>query len=124
MDTVSLCNQPTQGALICAFYRTYFVDRANIVGQFLQPGQLLQIRRPFLSQMLMQKRCQRWVSLLHPAARRDAVGLVNEFFRRDKIKSGTRFFLINSECSFATPLTRWLPTIARLAIRIFCRFRP
>ena len=65
MDTVSLCNQPTQGALICAFYRTYFVDRANIVGQFLQPGQLLQIRRPFLSQMLMQKRCQRWVSLLH-----------------------------------------------------------
>ena len=58
------------------------------------------------------------VGLQQPAPRRDAVGLVVEVVRLELVRNrGTSVVFTSCAVQAATPLTEWLPTIARFAIR-------
>ena len=61
---------------------------------------------------------RRRVRLEQPATLRDAVGLVVELLGSERRRSrGTRRVFKICVCRAATPLTLWLPTMARLAMR-------
>ena len=57
------------------------------------------------------------VRLEQPAALGDAVGHVDELSGEEIVEVAEELFFRICVCSAATPLTEWLPTMARWAMR-------
>ena len=78
----------------------------------------VEVGDPAVADALGDQRRQRGVGAQQPAPRRDAVGLVGEASPATARGSpGTSVRFTSSLCSAATPLTLWLPAIARWAMR-------
>ena len=78
----------------------------GVIGQFLELGRIVEHA---LAENVDQDRGQGGIGFEEPAPERDAVGLVVDAIRVERMRSLKTVWRIRSVCSAETPLMRWRP---------------